>query len=216
VRSNFAYNNSFSPGWFGYHPNAWRVAGWTAATCWAGANWGALASACSYPSTPVAYDYGSNIVYEGDQVYYNGEPVASADEYAQQATQLAAQGQEARPPEDTQWIPLGVFSMVQSADQDATNIFQLAINKDGVIRGNYYNGLADETLPVYGAVDQKTQRAAWRVGERKDTVYETGVANLTEPETTMLVHFGKDKTQQWMLVRMEQPKEDNSGGAPPP
>jgi hypothetical protein len=56
-------------------------------------------------------------------------------------------------------------------------------------------------------VDRRTQRAAWIIGENKDTVYETGVGNLSQPETTMLVHAGKDRTQQWTLVRLEQPKE---------
>ena len=37
-------------------------------------------------------------------------------------------------------------------------------------------------------------------------MYETGVGNLAEPETTMLVHFGKERTQQWTLVRLEPPK----------
>jgi hypothetical protein len=60
-------------------------------------------------------------------------------------------------------------------------------------------------LPVYGQVDKKTQRAAWTVGDRKDVVYEAGAANLTQDQTTMLVHFGKDRTQQWTLVRLQQP-----------
>ena len=67
--------------------------------------------------------------------------------------------------------------------------------------------LSDTTLPVYGSVDKKTQRAAWTVGDRKDTTYEAGLANLTKSETTMLVHFGKDRTQQWTLVRVEQPAD---------
>ena len=62
-------------------------------------------------------------------------------------------------------------------------------------------------MPVYGSVDRKTQRAAWTVGDRKDTVYETGIGNLTEAETSMLVHFGKDRTQQWTLVRLEKPQD---------
>ena len=45
---------------------------------------------------------------------------------------------------------------------------QLAVNKDGVIRGNYYNALSDATVPVYGQVDKKTQRAAWTVGDSGD------------------------------------------------
>jgi len=56
-------------------------------------------------------------------------------------------------------------------------------------------------------VDKKTQRAAWTVGDRKEPVYEAGIANLTKSETTMLVHFSKDRTQQWTLIRMDQPEE---------
>jgi hypothetical protein len=34
-----------------------------------------------------------------------------------------------------------------------------------------------------------------------------GFANLTKAESTMLVHFGKDRTQQWSLIRVEQTAE---------
>ena len=132
---------------------------------------------------------------------------ASAKEYTQQATQIADEGAKAEATEKDEWVSLGVFGMVQGEDKDANTIFQLAINKDGVIRGNFYDALSDTTLPVHGGVDKKTQRAAWTVGDRKDTVYETGIGNLTEPETTMLVHFGKDRTQQWTLVRLDPPEE---------
>jgi hypothetical protein len=37
--------------------------------------------------------------------------------------------------------------------------------------------------------------------------FEAGFANLTKSETTMLVHVGKGRTQQWTLVRNEQPAE---------
>ena len=95
--------------------------------------------------------------------------------------------------------------MVQGEQTSGNDLFQLAVNKAGVIRGNYYNALSDTTLPVYGSVDKKTQRAVWTVGDRKDTTYEAGFANLSKAETTMMVHFGKGKSQQWTLVRIEQP-----------
>ena len=76
-----------------------------------------------------------------------------------------------------------------------------------MIRGNYYNAMTDTTLPISGSVEKRTQRAAWVIGDKKDTVYETGVGNLAQPETTMLVHVGKDRTQQWTLVRLEPPEE---------
>jgi hypothetical protein len=207
VRSGFTGYNSFNAGWYTAHPGAWRAAAWTARRYWRWAPYATIATFCGYPATPEVYDYGANVVYEDNQVYYNGEPVATAEAYATQASDLAAAGQAAKPAEMDEWQPLGVFALVQGDEKDANNIFQMAINKDGVIRGNYYNGLTDTTLPIYGSVDTKAQRAAWIVGDKKDTVYETGVGNLSQPETSLLVHVGKDRTQQWTLVRLEPPEE---------
>ena len=208
VRAGFVHYNAFRPAWYTAHPNAWRAAAWTTAAFWTGAAWGAVSTSCGYPAEPIVYDYGTTIVYEGDQVLYDGEAVATADQYAQQATDIAVKGQEAKPTEKEEWIALGVFGMVQGEEKDANKIFQLAINKDGILRGNYYDALSDVTMPVYGSVDKRTQRAAWTVGDQKNTVYETGVGNLTAAQTSMLVHFGKDRTQQWTLVRMDPPKEE--------
>ncbi len=207
VRRSFVHYNVFAPNWYGAHPNAWRVPAWTAATIWRAATWATLSAACAYPVQPIVYDYGTTVVYQGDTVIVQGESMGTAAEYSQQAIDLAAYGQAAKPAEKDEWVPLGVFGMVQGDEKDANDIFQLAINKDGIIRGNYYNALSDTTVPVYGSVHKKTQRAAWVVGDKKDTVYETGIANLTEAETTMLVHFGKDRTQQWTLVRLDPPQD---------
>ena len=37
---------------------------------------------------------------------------------------------------------------------------------------------------------------------------ETGIYNLTKDEAPTLVHFGKDKTEQWLLVRVKQDDQD--------
>lgn len=137
-----------------------------------------------------------------------GDQVAGTEaEYADQATAIADAGAKAEPPNDEKWEPLGVFAMVKGEETTSNDIFQLAINKDGVIRGNYYNATTDTVTPVKGSLDRKTQRVAWTVGDKKDTVFEAGLYNLTKEETTMLVHFGKDNTEQRALVRIEQPKE---------
>ena len=101
----------------------------------------------------MVYDYGSTVVYEGDQVIYNGEPVATAEEYSQQAIQIAAQGIEAKPADKEEWTPLGVFGMVQGDEQDANKIFQLAINKDGK---ETTGGGTWSRLFRYKAIDEKT------------------------------------------------------------
>jgi hypothetical protein len=125
----------------------------------------------------------------------------------EQAVAIADTGKQAEAKQEEEWLTLGVFAMVQGEQVNGNDLFQLAVNKAGTIRGNYYNALADITQPVYGSVDKKTQRAAWTVGDRKEPIYEVGFANLTKTETTMMVHFGKDRSQQWTLIRLEQPEE---------
>lgn len=213
VRTNFRYYGAFTPTWFNRYPGAWFAAGWTAARIWTAPVWGSVASYCSYPAEPIYYDYGETVVYSGDTVTINGEQEVPAAQYSQQATDLATAGKDAKvEAKGDDFQPLGVFAMVSGDETTSSNIFQLAVNKDGVIRGNYYNALADTTEPLYGSVDKKTQRAAWTVAERKTPVYEAGIANLTKDETTMLAHFSKDNTQQFTLVRIPQPDGEQPAG----
>jgi hypothetical protein len=153
----------------------------------------------------VYYDYGTTVVYQGDAVFIDGEQAATTEQYAQQAIQLSDAGRAANPSDKEEWQPLGVFALVRGEEQTSDKIFQLAVNPEGMIRGNYYDAIADNTLPIFGSVDKKTQRAAWSIGEKKDVVFEAGIANLTRDETPILVHYGSDNTQQFTLVRMEQP-----------
>ncbi len=92
-------------------------------------------------------------------------------------------------------------------------VFQLAVDKQGIIRGNYFDQVTQANLPVTGKVDKKNQRVAWSVAGGKGIVVETGLYNLTQDESTALVHFGADKTQQDLLVRMQQPGQPGEEGA---
>jgi hypothetical protein len=208
VRTGFRYYHTFTPAWYTRYPGVWRAARWTAASVWLAATWAGVSTYCAYPETPAYYDYGETVVYQGDGVYFNGEQAATAEQYAQQAAQLSDAGREAASAEAEEWQPLGVFALVRGEEQTSDKIFQLAVNKEGIIRGNYYDALADNALPVYGSVDKKTQRAAWSIGEKKEVVFEAGIANLTRDETPILVHYGTSDTQQLALVRLEQPKEE--------
>ncbi len=59
-------------------------------------------------------------------------------------------------------------------------------------------------------VDKNTQRAAWTIGDNKSNVLETGVNNLTQDETSVLVHFGTERTQTWLMVRLEDPESEQA------
>jgi hypothetical protein len=199
----------YTAGWYAKNPNAWRAAGLTTAAIWAAPSWNSLSSWWGAPASaePVYYDYGNTIVYEGDTIYNGTEPIATAEEYYQEASQIASVG-TAEVAEDEQWTSLGVWAMVKGDQTESNNIIQLAVNKDGVIRGNHYHAINDVTTPIQGSVDRETQRAAWTIGDNSNVVSETGIYNLTNEETEMLVHYGDDRTEQWTLVRLEEPEGD--------
>jgi hypothetical protein len=220
IRDNLQgrYDNLFTPHWWKDHPNMaqaywqnlgkyeygrnhwWRHAGWVALGSWvAGSSW----------ESPAYYDYGDGIYYEDEQVYMNGKPVASADEYYQQASDLATSAPPTKGSE-SEWLPLGIFAVSRDQATDSNVLLQLAVDKNGVIAGTYYNTTTDIIRPVRGRVDKKTQRAAWTFADGKNTdiIMETGLFNLTQDQTEALVHFGKEKTQQWLMVRLDEPKND--------
>jgi len=108
-----------------------------------------------------------------------------------------------------EWMPLGTFAVAaDEKDVDPTRAVQLAVNKQGVISGTLFNTETDKAQTLQGQVDKETQRVAFRVGESENIVVETGLYNLTQNEAPVLVHFGADKVENWLLVRLPQPEEE--------
>jgi hypothetical protein len=206
VRTSWSGSGMFGGGWYAAHPGAWNPTGWAAGRAWGAATWPSVGAWCGFDGAPpVDYDYGNTIRYQGDQVYDGDQPIATADQYYQQASALA----ESRPAPDAdaaEWTPLGVFGLVKGAESDPHYVMQLAVHKSGAVAGNYCDVLSGASVPVRGAVDKRTQRVAWTVGDNKTTVGETGIYNLTKEQSPALIHLGKDKTQQWTLVRLEPPE----------
>lgn len=178
----------------------------------------------------------NNITYEGDNVYVNGQP---AQQYYQQGQQLAGSaganygsygtplnqqlaynpgsygqipGQASGAPNGTteQWEPLGVYSLVESGQEQSTMLFQLAINKDGIIRGNYLNQITNEKSQIHGALDKSTQKISWSVGDNPDTVFGTTLSELMKEKSKVVVQFGPNNTQQMSLVRQKPPEQSQS------
>jgi hypothetical protein len=210
-------HGAFNRNWWHNHPGAWFAAGWGWGAAWGWTAWPALGGFYGWGSgvQPIYYDYGTNVTYDDDQVYYGDQPTASADEFYDQAQQIAT-GAGSTDPNQGEWKPLGVFGLVQGDTSNPTAMFQLATNKDGTIAGNFSDLLSGGTQQVKGSVDKQTQRAAWTVGNNTDTVYEAGIYNLTQQQCPVLVHFGKDRTQQYLLVRLNQPEDGQQPGSDTP
>ncbi|MFO0422887.1 MAG: hypothetical protein ACK52C_04420 [Planctomycetia bacterium] len=218
IRNNFYHGGWYGGrGWYNDHFNAWWPGGWWGGFGWgmmAGLAWSDLVGWGGYRAAPVAYNYGTNVVYEDDGVYVQGSRVGSAEEYAQQASTLAGQGSSATVAADDQWRPLGVFALARKEETSPGTFLSLAIDKAGLLRGTYYDAVSDSTQNVTGKVDKQTQRAAWTIGDKKMPVYEAGLSNRPQQPTTILVHRDGGKVEQMLLVRVQDPK--GSGGASGP
>ncbi len=138
---------------------------------------------------------------------YNNEVIATAEEYALQAQEIASQVPE-DVPEEVEWLPLGVFALSQDESaENATLFLQLAITKDGIIAGTFQNTSTDETFEVEGTIDKESQRAAWGPVGKEWPIMETGIYNLSENEASALIHFDEKEPQVWNMIRLEEPEQ---------
>ena len=167
----------------------------------------ALAVGLGLSAQPVPYDYGGNVVTQSSVVYVNGDSAGTPEQYATQATEIADTGTSAEPAKDSKWLPLGVFALVEGDETSSDDVFQLAVNPQGILRGNYQNVRSNSVEAISGSVDKKSQRAAWTIGSDQTPVYEAGIANLTKDATPILIHMGDGQTRQVTLIRLEQPAE---------
>lgn len=225
----FGGSGYYHGGWGYYHgwgyPGGWCCPGWSSATAWtcmglstltAFLGMGALmssghGSSSSTTTVPVST---TNITYEGDNVYVNGQPAGNATQYYQQAQQLAAVGQSNPGDQNEEWQALGVFALAEPGQSDSNMTVQLAVNKSGTVRGNYFNQLTNESAQVYGSVDKNTQRVSWTIGTNPNTVFDAGLSDLTKENSQVLVHYGPNSTEHMALIRLNQPPEPSNGGEP--
>jgi hypothetical protein len=197
--------------WYAKHFEAWWPGGWWGGFGWgvgagllAGTAWGDLAAWGGYAPVPVSYAYGSTVCYGANGVVVQGSPAISAADYAAQAATLAAAGGPAAAiAKDDEWRSLGVFAIARAEEATPGTFLSLAIDRAGLLRGTSYDAVSDATQQVTGKVDKQTQRAAWTVGDRKTPVFEAGIANLTQRQTTMLVHRDGGAVEQLLLVRVD-------------
>jgi hypothetical protein len=202
--NNAKGNWAWSP--YGVDAGLWAAGAWGAAGGPTLDNWLGWGDSTYYP-----YDYGDNITYNGNNVYYNSQPAGTVEQYYQSASDLAATA-PASSSNDSQWLPLGIFGMVEGDSKTPSRTFQLAVDKQGTVRGNSTDQYGN-MLPLQGAVDKRTQRVCWTVGTDKSTVYDTGLYNLTKNESPILVHTGPKATVQEMLIRLKKPVNASSTGA---
>ena len=184
VRSSFRDYNIFGRDWYARHPGAWNSRGY-AQGVWSGANWAEINSWFGQGWPVSNFTYGINLTYEDNDVCLDGRPFATAAKYYQLAANIAQVGAQANIPRNPQaangnWLPLGVFKAIPSAAKPSNMIFQLAVNKAGIIRGNYFDTADKNVQLLEGSIDQDTQRTAWVVADKKNIIFDSPLYNLSK------------------------------------
>lgn len=110
---------------------------------------------------------------------------------------------------DNEWLPLGTFALTREAVNDSQAMLELAVNKQGVLAGTYYNQATQVSRSLEGMLDQASQRAAigFADGMNADVVLETGIQNLTQDQAPALLHQGQDRSGPILLVRLQAPEK---------
>ena len=81
---------------------------------------------------------------------------------------------------------------------------QLAVNKQGVISGTFYNTTTDLTYELDGFVDPASQRVVWKITDYADVpLVETGIYNLTEAEVPVRLYFPQGNIKDMLLIRIQ-------------
>jgi hypothetical protein len=235
----YGYHPYYHPYAFYGYPGGWYNPGFMEASMWTCMGLSTLTSFLGIAALSSLNNGTSdtNVTYEGGNTYINMVP---APDYYQQGQQLAGlaggnvamnapltafanQGSQVtsdigQPPiqgvspaaATEKWEPLGVYSLCTPGQKESTTLFQLAINKDGVVRGNYMNEITNEKAQVHGALDKKTQRISWTVGNNPETIFSTTLNELVKQDSKILVQFGPNNTQEMAFIRLPAPKNGDA------
>lgn len=191
-QDDFWNRHDYDPGYSIGDRNAWKSATWAGMNRWADWGWG----------TPYYYDYDDT----GDGADDDGSYAYSEEDYTEQVGEITTTTQDQQ---DADWISLGIYALAKDRKSIETpNVYmQLALNKEGNLAGTFYNTTTDNTYALEGVVDKESQRAAWMMSNSKNApILQTGIYNLTKDETPVRITFADGSTQNWLMVRLQEPK----------
>ena len=189
---------AFTPDWYAKHPEAWQPTK-SSADWWKTADMATISVWLGQPVTAAGTtaDSGSGVATAG------GADV-NADGL-QSVLVLPAGHQNAVGPADSDWLPLGVFAVVppdvaQQSGQ-AHNYQQLAVDRQGTIKGNFFDTISGTVQPIAGAVDRTALTASWTVGANGSRFTAPMRAFAGQPRTVSMSSGGQPRDLELMPVQ---------------
>ena len=112
--------------------------------------------------------------------------------------------------EKAAFLPLGVFTIAPKGADEAVALVHLAVSKDGILRGTYYNLKTDKDQNIHGAVNKEDHSLAWTLGPKGTKVFHTWLEDLTDLPAPVTVRTEDGKTHMWTLARYTEKDEQKS------
>lgn len=189
----------FTAAWYTEHPNAWRYTH-------PYAEWWAVAGVAGLSSW-LGYSVAAASVTTAGATTSSATTTTAQESSAETESAAAA---TAAPPADLEWLPLGVYATSPTGASQAHVYQQLAVSKQGELKGNYYDAISNAVQPIAGSIDRETRKASWTIGTNGGgAVFETTLDALVQTPSTATMKSGSS-SQEWDLVQMEKPAGDTA------
>jgi hypothetical protein len=186
----------FTPEWYAQHPHAWQVqhphadvalaASTAAVTAWLN---GVIVPVTTVGSIP-AY-----VVQEAPVQETTAEPVPEPV-----PANIAANITEPESTAAEPWLTLGIYSVSVAENVSPTRMLQLAVNRQGGIRGVFYDSITNTSQNIEGQLNRETKVAHWSLVSNPNLIFEAHLDQLTAPTGELRVDLPTGH-QQWKLVR---------------
>ena len=99
------------------------------------------------------------------------------------------------------WLPLGTFAAVPAGSDRALapHLFlELALHRDGTVRGNYFDAVSDSVHAVTGRFNRETGLLSWQIGSG-GAEFETTAEGLAGGRGEATVRRGTTE-RPWVLI----------------
>ena len=194
--STTAESTAFTPEWYAKYPQAWRPT--QSPTDW----WRAadVATVTAWLAQPVTA--AGNAATDSAAVTAAG---GVGDDGLHSVLVLPAghDNQTAATVADSDWLPLGVFAVTPPENAKLHTYQQLAVDRKGVIKGNFYDAISGTNQPIEGTVDRTTLMASWTVGTNGSRFTAPMRAFTSEPRTVSVASDGQ--SQSLAMMPMQRP-----------
>ena len=195
---------AFTADWYAKHPQAWQPAK-SSADWWKTADVATISAWLGQPAQLVMA--AGTTADSGGTVATAGGADIGADGL-QSVLVLPAGHQNAVGPADSDWLPLGVFAVVPPGTQDtaqAHNYQQLAVDRQGTIKGNFFDTISGTVQPITGTVDRtalnSSWKASWTVGANGSRFTAPMRAFAGQPRTVSMSSGGQSRDLELMPVQ---------------